>query len=456
MAVLSPGGGNVGHGTSVRTATTAEELAGFADRIVAVGIDGDDDYVNDQAYRLRQQPETTLLPAFRIGTWDDDAYSATLLDGAVRAVSELPGRAEQIVASDGPPPEADASREQVLLRLLAERDGMTIRPWRDWRAATIYRYPLLEALLGDDGESTDWLRFFSGREWIAPARLVDRLRLCSSCRTAHLIFVDRCPDCTAIDIERTKTIHCFGCGHVAPQSRFESGNLLVCPNCSTRLRHIGSDYDRPLESYHCHGCHRLFVEPEVVARCAACAEITAPEDLVVHPVHDYAVTARGRLAARHGSMGELASILDEINYLTPDAFVELLRWQFSVIRRYEDARASLAVIRLSNLIETVESLGRSRTAILLQGFAEQLQALVRDSDLCTRTDENLFWVFLPQTQSEGGHGFLKRVHELARATEQPEGVALECVSAARELTAGLVEHTDAQTLMNELAAEVGA
>nr|WP_309294963.1 hypothetical protein [Aeromonas caviae] len=27
--------------------------------------------------------------------------------------------------------------------------------------------------------------------------------------------------------------------------------MLLCPNCFSRLRHIGSDYDRPLENYRC-------------------------------------------------------------------------------------------------------------------------------------------------------------------------------------------------------------
>ncbi|MFD2883408.1 hypothetical protein ACFS4T_13870 [Pseudomonas lini] len=122
-----------------------------------------------------------------------------------------------------------------------------------------YRYPLLEALA--DAEQVNpfvWLSLMVQHDWLEEGVLVDRVRLCSDCGSGRLNYIDVCAECQAMDISRQPSLHCFTCGHVGHQESFLKDGLLLCPNCLNRLRHIGSDYDRPLENYRCRSCQAFF------------------------------------------------------------------------------------------------------------------------------------------------------------------------------------------------------
>lgn len=347
-----------------------------------------------------------------------------LVDAFVEDVNSASDRARafwgDVTASWDASPETP---EERLLAYMLLRGDEPLRPVRDWQTRELYYYPILRCLSGTHG--LHLLNALNSRGAIAREQLVERLRLCSHCSGAHLIFVDTCPACHSLELQRDEAIHCFTCGHVGSQRTFLTGGAMTCPNCRTRLRHIGTDYDRPLENHSCGGCGEMFAEPEVLARCAVCDHASATDELVVREIASYRLTDYGRMLALHGDAGDLADIFDQSQYLRLPVFEHLLRWQAQVATRHEECHFSLLLIQLTNLEELADQLGRGRLSMLLYGFAERLQELIRTSDLCTRTREQDFWLLLPQTDTAGSRLFLQRLEELTQASQSLRSAGLE-------------------------------
>ncbi|MGF1717948.1 hypothetical protein L4D08_24100, partial [Photobacterium chitinilyticum] len=139
-----------------------------------------------------------------------------------------------------------------------------------------YRYPLLDCLVGV--ESNLALMRAVEHHLLVPGKLVDRIRLCRNCQSGRLNYVDVCPECNSIDIHLKPGVHCFVCGYVDDQDVFIQSGVMQCPKCSTKLRHIGVDYDRPLERYSCYSCYIRFIEAIVKVRCHDCGEVQTPDD----------------------------------------------------------------------------------------------------------------------------------------------------------------------------------
>ena len=175
-------------------------------------------------------------------------------------------------------------------------------------------------------------------------------------------------------------LHCFTCGHVSSEEQFISPAGLACPNCRAKLRHIGTDYDRALESYSCHGCGHVFSEPKIIPRCQHCTAKNAPEDTVPRNIHSYRITDQGVIAARTGSLDDVYALLDSLNNINPAYFTHLIDWVVDLSRHPED-EFSIIGIGLSNIVELTDKIGRRRTGELMDGFAGHIRSIVRGTDL---------------------------------------------------------------------------
>lgn len=149
--------------------------------------------------------------------------------------------------------------------------------------------------------------------------MLDRQRECAYCRSAHLSFIDICPNCQSIDIKLQASLHCFTCGCVDVQDKFMHSGTLVCPKCHKHLRHIGSDYDRPIENYRCQSCSHSFIEGDVQVRCAMCEKEMKPGELILNEVHSWRLSDKGRTVAFRGEVfacprGLISSILFPVSY----------------------------------------------------------------------------------------------------------------------------------------------
>jgi GGDEF domain-containing protein len=255
--------------------------------------------------------------------------------------------------------------------------------------------------------------------------LLSRLRHCPKCDGCHHNFVDICPHSGSIDIQQKPFLHCFTCGHVAPEENFLSRGILVCPNCRSTLRHIGADYDRPMENYVCRDCGKSFVEPAVIAHCLTCGAENNPDALVPRQIQALRLAPRGSTAARTGSLEDIYALLDNLNYVRPQHFESLVDWLLAICRRHREERFSLLGIRLRNIETLTDRLGRHRVAELIDGFAVRLRETIRRTDLSTRSSQRSLWLLLPKTDCPACTLLLQRVTEIGEQTRQPEGPQLE-------------------------------
>ncbi len=315
------------------------------------------------------------------------------------------------------PAESLADSEARVIGYLYSRPNKMLVPLADWRTERLYRYPLLEAFDHGGLESFEWLQTLLRRRLIEPIQLVDRIRTCPSCRGAHLSYIDLCASCGHLDIEETIFLHCYTCGHVAPQDGYLDAEGLGCPKCHARLRHIGVDYDRALETYSCRACASRFADPDIKARCLQCEAKHTTTDLVEQAVHTYKLSAAGNLAARTGSVGDLFSLIDDANGAHPAYFERMLDWQLAVSTRHSEVQFGVLCIQLGNLRELIDRTSRGRAAQIMDGFARRLRELVRATDILMRSDERHCWLLLPQTPSAGLAVLKSRVEALPDAAD---------------------------------------
>ncbi len=125
------------------------------------------------------------------------------------------------------------------------------------------------------------------------SRYVDRIHLCPQCHSDQLIFIERCPKCQSSNIHQESFIHHFRCANVSPESTYEYDGQLRCPKCKQFVRHIGVDYDRPADIYHCNDCGNDFLQSNMSVYCVDCGKSAKPSDLQPNDIKVFRFTEEG-------------------------------------------------------------------------------------------------------------------------------------------------------------------
>lgn len=266
---------------------------------------------------------------------------------------------------------------------------------------------------GRTGSSAEWLISLCTQGLLVTIGLVDRIRTCPHCHTGKFNYIDSCPLCKSIDFTKRRMLHCFTCGHVAPEENFKNGMMLICPRCNTTLRHIGSDYDRPIETYLCNSCSERFIEPEVKADCLQCRQKSAPEDLEIRQLYNYEMTAKGKRAVQLGSVNFEFSLFDNNLNVLPLYFYHVADWLLQMKARYSDEDFSLLCIKIVGLEAIESTAGMNQFKNVIDELATRIRELVRLTDITTSTGANTFWVLLPRTNQKGGELLASKVEKLA-------------------------------------------
>jgi len=344
--------------------------------------------------------------------------------------------------------------DERMMAWLWSRPRQRVEPERTPGSRSIYNYPLINVMSSDEPvNDMIWLRLMAEQDWLEPGELIDRIRLCQSCDSGRLNYVDICPQCHSLEIGRQPALHCFTCGHVGAQEQFLKDGIMICPNCLTRLRHIGSDYDRPLENYRCHSCQNFFIDAEVEARCLDCDKHHQPDDLKVREVRPYRLTESGHLKCRQGLEDAGANeYFSRLNLTTPNAFRNLLDWQIQQARRYASIpKGSLLVLRFANLRQSVTD---SRAMSLLDGLMDRIQEAIRETDRCTRTHEEQLWLLLPHTDNDGRQRLRQRLATLIQSFHEQDETRFDIRIAGLTIPTDLLTQEDASLLMARLGGEV--
>jgi hypothetical protein len=276
----------------------------------------------------------------------------------------------------------------------------------------LYTYPLLNCWKIEPFEVNQFLSTIERKHWLEKEQHVNRIRHCSSCHSGHLNYVDTCPSCNNIDIALQASLHCFNCGHVGTQSNFKKLDTLACPNCLMTLRHIGVDYDRPLENQHCNSCDNLFVDADVQAQCLDCHSKHAIDDLIINNPYTYKLSTFGKQLVRTGNTGLIATLFT--NELLPFLqFSQIINWQNKLAIRHEQTHQILA-FELINFEKVIRDIGDSDAFAKIDAIRNKIRSSLRDTDLYSVFTPNSALMLFPDTDTQG----IKIVLDKLKAIQQ--------------------------------------
>lgn len=398
---------------------------------------------------VRKSLTLRLIPLFV--TQEYSPYLMQLIDGITMSIEEAYSLRANIISKQNIlSPECLKHDDLSLIAFMISRN-IILKPLRSITSNLFYEYLLAEMFFLEKKDTLTYLSGMVSQKMLENDSVEARIRTCPHDNSAQINYVDVCPSCNSIKIEKKPFLHCFTCGHVAPQEEFISGSTLSCPNCRARLRHIGSDYDRPLESYKCVDCGTTFVEPDVVAVCILCGRRLHTDELNIKTFYTLQVSEKGHNAAIIGHINDIYDILDDFQFVHKKYFETILGWMVRVVRRYPDAEFSVIGIKFSNVLDLVAHFGRSKVEFLLQSFSGRLKKLLRTTDITTRTDTETLWIILPRTNSSGCAILSQRILEFGEIAEQSDGSRIEFILFQHTETGDRGEDADPALIMLEYA-----
>lgn len=302
----------------------------------------------------------------------------------------------------------------------------------------LYSYPLLGAFEVSTDDPVSWLTSLVQKEWIQQESLTNRVRLCAHCKSGHLNYIDVCPACHSIDIVQQSALHCFRCGHVGAQDEFRKSLSLMCPNCLIQLRHIGVDYDRPIETQKCSDCSLLFSESKVVAECLQCGTANAIDELIVRSIYSYSLSARGRDLVQKGiDYSGFLPVLGEA--VSEPQFYWLLKWLNRLGKRHQQSHMLVAVQPV-NLTGFLDALGEAEGMERLDAIRDRIRSIMRITDACSNSTQEGLLILLPLTTNAQLDAVIDK---LERLKDQQYDYRLDLQLKAVELPADIGDNVAA-------------
>lgn len=313
---------------------------------------------------------------------------------------------------------ADIERLDPLIGWLSLNRERKVLCNKDVHSTSLYRYPIIEALYPELESTYRFVLAEKNRSILDAEQLVDRIRVCSTCNSGHLNYVDVCPSCSSIDIESQSSLHCFTCGHVDDQQSFLRRGKLECPKCMTQLRHIGVDYDRPLENHKCNSCSNLFVEAATLTQCMSCDSKVPVNELVVRKIYQYRLGEAGEYIFKHGK-SQQAPQLSIKGKVESGYFQNLLSWVNKVAIRHKEEHLLLALY-LPSLGDYGKQYGDAKLFALIEQITTRLSSLFRDTDICCQYKQDVLLVLMPNTTKQSLSALQSKLSELSELIEEED------------------------------------
>ena len=370
----------------------------------AIIIDiGNKAQVKELLLYLRSQKNTCLKPVFLTNpiTLTIDSCADAVVENVAQAI-ELAGSINETISKLTY--SLDDLLDKPIFRILIfyYSRSKEINPIKNWKSEDIYSYPLIDLLLGEEKLASNWLFVHNNSGLLVEGELIDRLRLCPKCKLPSPNYVDVCPNCRSINIAQESFLHCFSCGTVRAEKDFKQDiNKIECPHCYEKLRHIGTDYDRPLENFTCRDCNSKFSDPFILASCPRCETISELEDLEVRKFYNYQLSEAAVTVVKSGRIDESTSLLDELQNISQPFFMYMLNWLLSMSIRCDKDFFTIIAITTTKL-ETVEAaIGMVNLMELLEEYVVRIKSQLRSTDFTCRFADNETWIILPHTDIEG-------------------------------------------------------
>jgi len=151
-----------------------------------------------------------------------------------------------------------------------------------------YRYPTVEAIVGDASQVVPFLNKLS-REGVLEKKLYDKTVSCPNCGSADVAFRYCCPFCKSFDIQKSSLIEHVKCGYMDIEENFRDGDKYVCPKCHMELKKLDVDYRKAGVWCTCNDCKKNFDIPVPEHFCRNCNTVSTFESAIIKDVYSYTV-----------------------------------------------------------------------------------------------------------------------------------------------------------------------
>lgn len=169
---------------------------------------------------------------------------------------------------------------------------------------------------------------------------------------------------------------------------------------------------------------------------------------------DFRLTEAGRFRCRQEFSERSVPGFGRLNLLGGKDFYDLLSWQIQIVRRYPVPTFSLIGMRFVNLSGTLSQLGEQRGHAFIDSVADRLKETVRETDRCSRSTEEFFWIMLPHTDGKGLECVKQRLSRIAELFSAPEVSDLSLRVVSITAPDDLLDQEDGQLLLARLAGEL--
>jgi transcription elongation factor Elf1 len=149
-----------------------------------------------------------------------------------------------------------------------------------------YRYPQVEALVGEPSETEEFLNHLYEIGFLK-RELYDRVIHCPNCNSANVSTRYRCPYCKTFDIKKSSLIEHVSCGYIDTEERFKKEDKLVCPKCGSELTKPDVNYRKAGVWCSCNECGKSFDIPVPSHFCRLCGENFTFEDANYRNIYSY-------------------------------------------------------------------------------------------------------------------------------------------------------------------------
>ncbi|MDF1678303.1 MAG: hypothetical protein P1U32_06370 [Legionellaceae bacterium] len=440
----------------LRQVETIEQLPDAGCLLVI--FDFDDGIHPDAVMQLRQNPTYRYTAFYAWGTIPD-AY-ALLLDGvfeerAYGEAKQIRERIDTCEKNDG----THVERQDInvfICRFLFARKNRQLLPKMTCQNPYGFTYPLVEALSLEGTANDHWyvLNGLVKREYLEPVEAVSELQVCPKCEGGLLNFKNCCPNCDSVDLHIEPFVHCFTCGNIGPVKEFLRHQELVCARCQTVLKHIGIDYDKPLEDKICEKCQHRFFEPNTLCMCLVCNDMGKPEGLNTRRLSAFQLTQKGAEFAKNQLQKlalDLGAFFELINF---NLWELIVQWQVRVSQRHAEIEFVAGVIFVENINDLIEEIGFLKTEQQLVLFYENARSLFRKTDLISVEDDKLFCL-LTMTNLDHIQVIQERIEHFDK-NASPDDPTLRIKFGFLSSTEILESELDKDLLVNEMLNRVSA
>lgn len=140
-----------------------------------------------------------------------------------------------------------------------------------------YKYPLVEAILGDSAKVDGFLGKLNSTGAVK-RELYDKILFCPHCNSPKVSTRYNCPHCQSFNVRKSALVEHLQCGYIDTEDRFKKRERLVCPRCGKELvkpkidyrkagiwctcNDCGKSFDIPVPSHFCRNCHKDFTFEE--------------------------------------------------------------------------------------------------------------------------------------------------------------------------------------------------